>query len=202
MRLTTLIIILCNFFVEASLFAQSENVYVIATEVGDIKFEVYPDKAPITVANFKKYVDLKAFDMADFFRVVRMDNQPNNEVKIEVIQGNFTDSTNILPSIPHETNDKTGILHKDGTVSMARLDPGTASLSFFICINDQPELDFGGKRNADGTGFAAFGQVTEGMDVVRKIQSGKAQSVPGSPDLWLSQMLKKKIKIKRIYKVE
>lgn len=83
---------------------------------------------------------------------------------------------------------------------MARLDPGTASLSFFICINDQPELDFGGKRNADGTGFAAFGQVTEGMDVVRKIQSGKTISTPGSPDLWLSQMLKKKIKINRIYK--
>ncbi len=180
----------------------SKNKYAITTEIGDIIIEVYPDKAPISVNNFKKYVALAAFEKADFFRVVRLDNQPNNDVKIEVIQGNLTDSTNILPNIPHETNDKSGILHKDGTVSMARLDPGTASLSFFICINDQPELDFGGKRNADGTGFAAFGQVIEGMDVVRKIQSGETISTPGSPDLWLSQMLKKKIKIKRIYEVD
>lgn len=198
MRLIALIIaVTC---IVGSLSAQSENIYIIETEVGDIKFEVFPKQAPITVANFYKYVELNAFEDADFFRVVRMDNQPNNDVKIEVIQGNFTDSTHMLTPIGHETNNKTGILHKDGTVSMARLDPGTASLSFFICINDQPELDFGGKRNADGTGFAAFGQVIEGMNVVKKIQSGKAKTVPGSPDLWLSQILKKKVKIKRIYK--
>jgi peptidyl-prolyl cis-trans isomerase A (cyclophilin A) len=200
MRLFTLIAILNIFFFQKTLFAQSENVFVIETEVGNIKFEVYPDKAPITVQNFYKYVELNAFEKADFFRVVRMDNQPNNKVKIEVIQGNFTDSTNLLTPIAHETNNKTGILHNDGTVSMARTDPGTASLSFFICINDQPELDYGGKRNADGTGFAAFGQVIQGMDVVKKIQSGEAMSISGSPDLWISQMLKQKIRIKSIYK--
>ncbi|MFZ1805764.1 MAG: peptidylprolyl isomerase [Cyclobacteriaceae bacterium] len=201
MKIILSTIICCALFLVGCKKDQS-NEYIISTELGDIEIEVYPDKAPISVNNFKKYVALEAFERADFFRVVRLDNQPNNDVKIEVIQGNMTDSTNILPTIPHETNDKSGILHKDGTVSMARLDPGTASLSFFICINDQPELDFGGKRNADGTGFAAFGQVTKGMDVVRKIQSGKTKSTPGSPDLWLSQMLEKKIKINRIYKAD
>jgi peptidyl-prolyl cis-trans isomerase A (cyclophilin A) len=75
-----------------------------------------------------------------------------------------------LPTILHETTDKTGIRHLNGTLSMARLEPGTASSEIFICINDQPELDFGGKRNPDGQGFAAFGKVISGMDVVRKIQ--------------------------------
>lgn len=200
MRLFSLTLLLFVFHTTSS--AQSENIYVIETEVGNIRFEVYPDKAPVTVRNFRRYVELNAFEKADFFRVVRMDNQPNDSVKIEVIQGNFTDSTQMLKPIPHETNDKTGVLHKDGAVSMARTTPGTASLSFFICINDQPELDYGGKRNVDGTGFAAFGQVIEGMDVVRKIQSGETMSVEDSPFLWRSQMLKKRIRIKSIYKAD
>lgn len=201
MRLFALIISL-SVLVAQSLYAQDDNVYVIETTVGNIKLEVYPGKAPITVQNFIDYVELNAFENADFFRVVRLDNQPNDSVKIEVIQGNFTDSAQMLPPIAHETNNKTGLLHKDGTVSMARTKPGTASLSFFICINDQPELDYGGKRNADGTGFAAFGQVIEGMDVVRKIQAGKTMTVSDAPFLWNSQMLKKKPNIKRIYKAE
>jgi peptidyl-prolyl cis-trans isomerase A (cyclophilin A) len=83
----------------------------------------------------------------------------------------FDDSPLSLPPIVHETTDKTGILHKDGVISMARMEPGSVSSEFFICVGDQPELDFGGKRNPDGQGFAAFGKVIKGMDVVRKIQS-------------------------------
>ncbi len=78
----------------------------------------------------------------------------------------------VLPRIVHETTDVTGIAHLDGTLSMARAAVGTASSEFFICIGDQPELDYGGRRNADGQGFAAFGRVVEGMEVVRTIQSG------------------------------
>ena len=147
----------------------------ISTEMGDIIIELYADKAPITVANFLQYVDSEKFNgVACFYRVVRPDNQPNNPIKIEVIQGGFaTDSLiekkQLLP-IKHETTNETGVLHLDGTISMARLEPGTASSEFFICIGDQPELDFGGKRNPDGQGFAAFGRVIEGMDVVKKIQ--------------------------------
>ncbi len=165
------------------------NKYTIETEVGNIVFEVYPDKAPITVANFKRYVDQAKFEGAYFYRVVRLDNQPVNPVKIEVIQGDFTGKENYFPVIEHETTDVTGLSHKDGTVSMGRLQVGTTAAEFFICINDQPELDFGGKRNPDGQGFAAFGQVIEGMDVVRAIQAGETEK----------QMLRKKIKINGIY---
>ena len=142
------------------------------TELGPIQLELYPDRAPITVSNFLRYVDENRYEDFHFYRVVHMENQPDNDVKIEVIQGGlgFDKHPMELPTIVHETTDKTGIRHLNGTLSMARLEPGTASSEIFICINDQPELDFGGKRNPDGQGFAAFGKVISGMDVVRKIQ--------------------------------
>ena len=143
------------------------------TDLGDILVEIDTVNAPVTASNFLKYVDDKIFNSAFFYRVVRMDNQPNNEIKIEIIQGGlgFDESPLSLAPIEHETTDKTGILHKDGVISMARMEPGTASSEIFICVGNQPELDFGGKRNADGQGFAAFGKVINGMDVVREIQS-------------------------------
>ena len=102
-----------------------------------------------------------------------MDNQPHNNIKIEVIQGGLDNctSTQPMPPIAHEPTNTTGVYHLDGTLSMARNEPGTASSEFFICIGDQPELDYGGRRHEDGQGFAAFGRVVKGMDVVRKIQS-------------------------------
>ena len=142
------------------------------TELGSIQMELYPDRAPITVSNFLRYVDENRYEDFHFYRVVHMENQPDNDVKIEVIQGGlgFDKHPMELPTIIHETTDKTGIRHLNGILSMARLEPGTASSEIFICINDQPELDFGGKRNPDSQGFAAFGKVISGMDVVRKIQ--------------------------------
>lgn len=184
MKIIISTIICCSFFLLSCQSDQS-NIYTIKTELGDIRIEVYPDKAPITVANFKRYIDQGEFEGAYFYRVVRMDNQPVNPVKIEVIQGDFTGKENYFPTIEHETTAVTGLTHKDGTVSMGRFDVGTTAAEFFICINDQPELDFGGKRNPDGQGFAAFGQVLEGMDVVREIQSGETDK----------QSLKKRIKI-------
>jgi peptidyl-prolyl cis-trans isomerase A (cyclophilin A) len=143
------------------------------TELGDIILEIDTINAPVTAKNFLKYVDDKIFNSAFFYRVVRMDNQPNNKIKIEVIQGGlgFDESPLSLPPVEHETTDNTVILHKDGVISMARMEPGTASSEIFICIGDQPALDFCGKRNPDGQGFAAFGKVIRGMDVVREIQS-------------------------------
>ena len=167
---------------------------LMKTELGDIHIEVYKDKAPVTAANFLRYVDENRFEGASFYRVVRMDNQPNNDVKIEVIQGglSYQKAAKRLKSIKHETTDKTGILHKDGTISMARSKPGTASSEFFICIGDQPELDFGGKRNPDGQGFAAFGKVIKGMDVVRNIQQQPADR----------QRLTTRIKIIRVTRIK
>ena len=144
----------------------------IKTEFGEIILELYPEQAPITVKNFLRYVDENRYLDAVFYRVVHANNQPNNKIKIEVIQGGLGTEKHpqALPPIPHETTAQTGILHKDGTISMARDEPATAASEFFICIGDQPELDFGGRRNPDGQGFAAFGRVISGMDIVRKIQ--------------------------------
>lgn len=180
------------FAVLTSCSPASKSRYVIETEVGNITFEVYQDKAPITVDNFIQYVDQAKFDGAYFYRVVRLDNQPVNPVKIEVIQGDFTGKEHYFPVIAHETTLETGLTHKNGTISMGRFDVGTTAAEFFICINDQPELNYGGKRNPDGQGFSAFGQVIDGMDVVLRIQAGETDS----------QTLKEKIGIKRIYAIK
>lgn len=174
---------------------KGQNVKVeIKTELGSIIAELYSDKAPISCANFIKYIENNKFEAANFYRVVRMDNQPNNDIKIEVIQGGlgFDVEESPYPPISHETTEQTGILHLNGTLSMARAEPGTASSEIFICIGDQPELDFGGKRNPDGQGFAAFGKVTNGMDIAKKIQN--------LPDE--GQMLKEIIKISSIKIIE
>ena len=147
----------------------------LSTTEGEIRFELYPDKAPITVANFLKYVDAGHFDKGSFYRVVHLDNQVQNSVKIEVIQGGLANATNVetLDPIPLERTSETWIEHRHGSLSMARSAPDSGTSEFFICINDQPSLDFGGKRNPDGQGFAAFGRVVEGMDVVIRIQKGE-----------------------------
>ena len=149
---------------------------LIETESGNIVVEVDVENAPITGNNFLAYVDSGKYNgLAYFYRTVTLENQPENKVKIEVIQAGFFEDSLIekyqFTPIIHETTSETGILHKNGTISMARAEVGTASSEFFICIGNQPELDFGGKRNPDGQGFAAFGKVVEGMDVVKKIHA-------------------------------
>lgn len=142
------------------------------TDLGVILLELATDQAPRTVANFLRYVDAKAYDGGRFWRTVRLDNQPDKPVKIEVIQGGAASEERDLPPVPLERTRDTGLRHRDGTVSMARGTPDSATNEFFICLGDQPELDFGGRRNPDGQGFAAFGRVLAGMEVVRKIQMG------------------------------
>ena len=156
-----------------SVFSQSTVNCKISTSQGEIFLELYPDKAPITVANFLKYVDAGLYSNSSFFRVCTPQNEADRDIKIEVIQGGNVADNKCFKPIKIETTKQTGILHKDGTISMARDTPNSATCSFFICINNQPELDFTGKRNPDGQGFAAFGRVTKGMDVVLKIQRGE-----------------------------
>lgn len=156
--------------------AQATIHCIIKTTLGNIEIELYPAKAPLTVANFMRYVDKKLYDGSSFFRVCTPANEANRKVKIQVIQGGNVPDKQALDSIKIETTKQTGLLHKNGTLSMARSGPNSATSEFFICINDQPALDYGGARNPDGQGFAAFGQVTAGMDVVRKIQSLKDTS--------------------------
>ncbi len=158
---------------------KSRNVKIeIKTEIGSIIAELYPEKAPVTCENILKYIRNDKFENARFYRVVRMDNQPNNNIKIEVIQGGLEIEAEESPYKPilHETTKDTGILHTDGILSMARVEPGTASSEFFICVGNQPELDFGGQRNPDGQGFASFGKVIEGMEIVKRIQLGEDEN--------------------------
>lgn len=152
----------------------------IETELGAFTLSVDTDNAPITAQNFLAYVDGGHLDQSTAYRIVTMANQPQGTVhKIEVVQWGpqaSDDNPSAFPPIPHETTAQTGLLHKHMTISMARFDPGTASSEFFICIGDQPQLDFGGMRNPDGQGFAAFGTVTEGEDVVLKIFGSAAET--------------------------
>jgi peptidyl-prolyl cis-trans isomerase A (cyclophilin A) len=150
----------------------------VQTSLGDIVLELDPAKAPGTTANFLRYVDAGHYDGGTFHRTVKMDNQPESTIKIEVIQAgvNPAKAKEGFPAIPLERTSVTGLKHVDGAVSMARGTADSAASGWFICINDQPSLDFGGLRNPDGQGFAAFGRVVSGMDVVRKIQQAPSSS--------------------------
>ncbi|MDQ3655881.1 MAG: peptidylprolyl isomerase [Chloroflexota bacterium] len=149
---------------------------VIETELGPIEVDVWPEQAPVTVANFLGYVDGGWYDGGHFHRTVHLDNQPGDLIKIEVIQGGVNPERIELPQEPIalERTTVTGLSHRHGTISMARFTVDSATSGFFICINDQPELDFAGRRNSDLQGFAAFGQVVSGMDVVTQIQTSTA----------------------------
>ena len=154
-------------------FSQKTVSCIIETSPGTIQIELYPGKVPVTVVNFLKYVDQKLYDGTTFFRVCTPENEKDRTIKIQVIQGGEVPEAKQFEPIQIETTKQTGIRHLDGTLSMARDTPNSATCSFFICINNQPELDFAGKRNPDGQGFAAFGKVTKGMKVVKKIQAQK-----------------------------
>ncbi len=140
----------------------------MTTSQGDIEVDLYVNKAPITAGNFLKLVEGEHLDGGSFYRVVTYEND-NGNPRIEVIQGGLGDEESPLPPIDHETTEQTDILHKDGVISMARGNVGTASSEFFICVGDQPGLDYGNSRNPDEQGFAAFGQVVSGKDVVNRI---------------------------------
>jgi peptidyl-prolyl cis-trans isomerase A (cyclophilin A) len=164
--------------------AAAGPVVAIETSLGEIRVALDTAHAPATTANFLRYVDEHFFDDTSFYRTVKPDNQPDNPVKIEVIQGGLDDESGAAYSpIPLERTSVTGLKHLDGTISMARGGPDTGSSEFFICIGDQPELDFGGARNKDGQGFAAFGKVVAGMDVVKKIQLSPADGQRLAPKI-------------------
>jgi peptidyl-prolyl cis-trans isomerase A (cyclophilin A) len=152
------------------------------TALGAIEIEVYPARAPITAINFLRYVERGEYDGGRFHRTVRAGNQPDNKVLIDVVQAG-RDPVGLPPELPVilERTSVTGLRHVDGAVSMARDGPDTATSDFFICIGDQPELDFGGRRNPDGQGFAVFGKVVKGMDVVRRIHDAPADGQSLTP---------------------
>ena len=173
--------------------ADGEVLVRIETALGDIDLAIDAKHAPGTAANFLKYVDGKFYDGGRFHRATRPDNYtpaPPEKPAMEIIQGviNPERRRDGFDPIPLERTSVTGLKHVVGTISMARA-PGadTARSDFFICLDDQPSLDFGGKRFDDGQGGAAFGRVVKGMDVVRRIQqqptNAKAETAMGKQSL-------------------
>lgn len=153
---------------------------VLETELGNIEVEVYNEKAPISSADFLYYVDNGLYDGEGFYRAVRPEIDPRG-LGMEIIQGGLLGLESVTASIDHETTQMTGLSHTDGAVSIARDEPGTGSAAyFFISIGDNTSLDFGGARNPDGQGYAVFGQVTKGMDVVRAIQLRETEGPSGN----------------------
>lgn len=159
------------------------------TALGPFEVEIDAVRAPVTVANFLKYVDGGFYDGGRVHRSARLETQAARPVKIEVIQAGINPSRrgDAFPAIPLERTSVTGLLHKDGTISMARSGPDTAVSDFFICVGDQPSLDFGGARNPDGQGFAAFGRVVAGMDIVRAIHRAPADGEALTPPVTIAR---------------
>jgi peptidyl-prolyl cis-trans isomerase A (cyclophilin A) len=144
----------------------------------EILLKVHLDRAPITGANFCDYVRMGLLKDATFFRILGPRNQVGHKYPVSAIQGGLSYNPQMgyepskgLGPIRHETTAMTGLQHRNGTVSMARFAPGETYGSFCICVGDQPELDYGGRRFADGQGAAAFGEVVTGHQVIQSLSN-------------------------------
>jgi len=166
---------------------------IIETGLGDIEVELFPDQAPKTVAAFLAYVDSGFYDKSSFYRVLKTDEFPT-ENNTGIIQGGIWQTNPArkvtIPGIEHETTKQTGLSHQSGTISLARTTPGSANTEFFICIGDQSPLDFGRRGTEDGQGYAAFGKVYKGMDIVRKIQAKKSHGDKFDEKITISSITK------------
>ena len=193
--MTFVVLVLCALLAQSS---ASPVVVILETELGTITMEIDVAKAPVTAANFLKYVDGKFYDGGVVNRSVRPDNTTRKDVEIQVIQfqSDAARRREGFPAIPLERTNVTGLRHVDGALSMARSGPDSATSSFSIMVGDQFELDFGGKRNPDGQGFAVFGRVTGGMDVVKKIHASKT----GADGAYRTETLDPPIKVIRAYR--
>ncbi len=137
---------------------------VLHTSLGDIQVALEQDRAPLTTRNFLHYVDTKRFDGSDFYRAVKI----GDEGKYGLVQGGLKGNPKrVFKPIAHESPGATGLSHLNGAISMARTNPGTATADFFFVVGDLTSLD--GKGDAEDPGYAVFGHVTQGMDVVREI---------------------------------
>ena len=162
------------------------------TSQGDIEVELYPDKAPKTVAAFLSYIDSRYFKNSEFYRVLFTEGMGGENYGL--IQGGIAMSNeklyNSLPGIVHESTKQTGLSHTNGTISLARTTPGTANTEFFICINDQTQFDEGGGAG-DNKGYAAFGKVFSGMDIIQNIQQ-----LPSRGELFTEKVKIENIKLR------
>jgi peptidyl-prolyl cis-trans isomerase A (cyclophilin A) len=185
---------LALFLSPAAAHAQELTNVVLHTEAGDIVIALETERAPITASNFLRYVDEKRLDGTVFYRAMRLDwgDQPNG-----LIQGGTQyDPKRILPPIAHESTLETGVKHTVGAISMARLEPGSATGDFSITVSPQPGLDANPNSEEEDfrLGYAAFGHVVEGMEVVRAIFDAPVD--PDKGEGWMKgQMLAQPVKI-------
>ncbi|VAX03905.1 hypothetical protein MNBD_ALPHA03-1754 [hydrothermal vent metagenome] len=175
---------------------------VIETDKGNIELELYPYKAPITVENFLQNIKAGIYEGGRFYRASRPDNNLNTKRKIlTLIQGGKNEKKAARNAISHESTFQSGLSHLDGVISMARSDPGTATSEFFICIGDNSGLDYGTDRYEEdqSQGYAAFGRVIRGMDVVTTIQQQPTGNKAKDDADWFGQQLiNDTVMIKRI----
>jgi len=184
---------------DAVLPTAAVTLVVLETSSGAITVAVDERRAPQSAGSFLDYVDEGLYDGAGFYRVVNPANDNGSPI-ISVIQGGVLDGEERLGAVSLETTKETGIQHEDGVISLARGAPDSGSgAAFFICIGAQPGLDFGGLRNPDGQGFAAFGRVVQGMDVVHEIHRQSAQGASDSP-YTAGQILDEPVIIGRAYR--
>lgn len=197
--ITAIFALFGTFILAACSKAPERPAVMMETTAGNIEIEVYTDKAPISAADFLLYVDKKYYNGEGFYRVVRADNDPR-DMGMSLIQGGRLDSEPLTDPIAHELTKDIGLSNTEGVVSMARLEPGTGSAAyFFINIGDNSFLDYDGERNPDGQGYATFGKVTAGMDVVRAIQAMEAKGVSGD-NVTTGQILSQPVKIVKAYR--
>lgn len=194
-------LLLAVLLLPAAASAQATTDVVIETELGEIVVALETERAPVTSANFLRYADEKRFDGIVFYRAMRLDwgEQPNGLIQA----GTQWDPERILPPIAHEPTDATGVKHVAGAISMARNEPGTATGDFSIMLADMPSLDADPRAEDPNLrpGYAAFGRVTEGMDVVRAIFA--APTDPDKGEGWMKgQMLAEPVRIIRVRRAE
>ena len=172
----------------------NEPAIKIETNFGDIILELYPKKAPVTVKTFLIFVDSGFYKNSSFYRVLKGEDQPSSAFKTDLIQGGIWQidykKQMSLKGITLETTKETGLHHVNGVISLARTSANSGNSEFFICIGDQPAYDYGGKANADGLGYAAFGKVVKGMDVVRQIQSQPDNATTFSPPILIKNIVR------------
>lgn len=174
---------------------------ILETALGNIEIEVYQDSAPISGTDFLAHVDQGLYDGEGFYRTVYAENDPLG-MGMSLIQGGVLDYESGLPQIEHEKTTDTGLSNTRGVISIARGEPGTGSAAyFFINIGNNAFLDYGGERNPDGEGYATFGRVVSGMDVVETIQS-QPVSQESDNDVTKGQILAEPVTIIKAYRVE
>jgi peptidyl-prolyl cis-trans isomerase A (cyclophilin A) len=160
----------------------------VTTSLGEIVIALEVERAPITAGNFLRYVEVGRLDGAEFYRAMRIGEGG-------LVQGGMRDPRKLFPPIPHEPTSQTGLSHVNGAVSLARTAPGTATADFFIIVGDRMTgLDAGPNSGGDQLGFAVFGHVVSGMDVVRAILAAPASPTEGE-GVMRGQMLDPRVTI-------